>query len=478
MRARSLIVALVTLTVASVVAVTTAQSSVPMRPLITGLVQPTAFPLDPSDRPAAYRRIAQAGGTVVRIGLSWRATASHRPAKATNPDDPAYDWTAFDADLSAAVGAGLIPIVSINDTPSWARSAPSGENFQPNVASFGSFASAAATRYDGRHRGVPRIKDWQAWIEPNVNSFLAPQYDSQNKPVSPEYYRLMVNAFAASVHAARPDNLVVAGGLSPFTVQVGDTRTVGPLRFMRMMLCLSSGPHPKPTCHRPVHFDVWSHHPYTTGNAQHHAVNPDDVSLGDLPKMKKLLDAAQAAGDLVSSHPIRFWVTEFSWDTDPPDPHAVPVALQARWTAEALYTMWSAGIDLVIWLQLRDEPYPQSPNQGGLYFRGASFARDRPKPTLTAFRFPFVAYLDKTGVRLWGRTPTSTAGTVTIEHRVGSGSPWRHFVTLHANRFGIFGATVASALSPKESVRVRAPGSASLAFSLTEPPDHPYHPFG
>lgn len=474
-----LIVPLVMVAVSLMGAATAAESSAPLRPLTTGLVQPTAFPLDPTDRVPAYRRIVSAGGSVVRIGLSWAQVAPRRPADASNPDDPAYQWAAFDAELSAAAAAGLTPIVSVNDTPPWARSSPSGANFQPNVAAFGTFAQAAAKRYDGRQAGLPRIRHWQVWVEPNVNSFLAPQYDANDHPVSPAYYRQLVNAFAASVHGVRADNIVIAGGLSPFTVRAGDTRTVGPLRFMRLMLCLSSGPSPKSTCHDPAHFDVWAHHPYTTGNAQHHAINPDDVSLGDLPKMKALLSAAVAGGSVVSTRPVRFWVTEFSWDTSPPDPNAVPVALQARWTAEALYAMWSAGIDLVIWLQLRDEPYPKSPNQGGLYFRGASFAADRPKPTLTAFRFPFVAYQDKSGIVMWGRDPKSSPGAVVIEHRLNSGSPWKRLVTLRANRFGIFATKNMSSLSPRESLRARAgPRDASLAFSLTRPPDHPYHAFG
>ena len=476
MRRRLLLVVLV---VGAIAAGATAESAAPLRPLITGLVQPTAFPLDPSDRLAAYRRIADAGGSVVRIGLSWRATAAHRPADAANPDDPAYDWSQFDLELSAAVEAGLQPIVSVADTPPWARSYASGQNFRPNVAAYGSFARAAATRYDGQHPDLSRVRYWQAWVEPNVNSYFSPQYDRRHNPVSPDWYRSMVNAFAAAVHAVHADNLVIAGGLSPFTVQSGTTSTVGPLRFMRLMLCLSEGAHPRPTCHKRVHFDVWAHHPYTTGDAQHHAVNPDDVSLGDLPKMKALLDAGVSTGRVVSSKRVRFWVTEFSWDTKPPDPGGVPVRLQARWTSEALYRMWSTGIDLVVWLQLRDEPYPQSPNQGGLYYRGTSFATDRPKPTLTAFRFPFVAYLDKVMV-VWGRTPTSEAGSVAIEYRSAGETPWRRLVTLQANRFGIFTGRVAARLSRTDWVRARVVtgNDVSLAFSLTPPPDHMYNPFG
>ena len=53
-----------------------------------------------------------------------------------------------------------------------------------------------------------------------------------------------------------------------------------------------------------------------------------------------MLRAGQRPHHIVSSHPVKFWVTEFSWDTKPPRRHAAPMALAARWTAESLYQMF------------------------------------------------------------------------------------------------------------------------------------------
>ena len=82
--------------------------------------------------------------------------------------------------------------------------------------------------------------------------------------------------------------------------------------------------------------------------------------------------------------------------------------------------MWSAGVSLVTWFTLRDQPLATSPYQSGLYFLGSTFARDRPKPALTAFRFPFVAYPAGKRISVWGRTPTSRAGAVVVEQRDAS----------------------------------------------------------
>src|SRR3954452_13315114 len=100
--------------------------------------------------------------------------------------------------------------------------------------------------------------------------------------------------------------------------------------------------------------------------------------------------------------------------------------------------MWTSGVSLVTWLTLRDEPWGNSAQfvQGGLYFRGRTLQQDRAKPAAKAFRFPFVAYKRGKGLRLWGRTPSSTAAKVAVEQRGGNG--WRRVWTASADRYGIF----------------------------------------
>ena len=128
--------------------------------------------------------------------------------------------------------------------------------------------------------------------------------------------------------------------------------------------------------------------------------------------MRALLTAAKRAGNIVSPRAPQFWVTEFSWDSNPPDPKGVPSALHARWVAEALYRMWQAGVSTVIWFRLQDDPLRQSPYQSGFYTAGG-----RAKHSLEAFRFPFVALRTASGVSVWGRTPSGKSGSVTVERQ-------------------------------------------------------------
>ncbi len=58
---------------------------------------------------------------------------------------------------------------------------------------------------------------------------------------------------------------MIAGALSPFTVENESYVTVGPLRFMREFLCMSADERPQPTCARKPQFDIWAQHPYTPG---------------------------------------------------------------------------------------------------------------------------------------------------------------------------------------------------------------------
>ena len=229
------------------------------------------------------------------------------------------------------------------------------------------------------------------------------------------------------MHGVDPSNLVVAGGLDPFGHPKSKKQnwySVAPLAYMRSLLCLSKGAHPHATCHNPVHFDVWSHHPYTFGGPFGHAKLPDDVELGDLPRMRALLKAGVRLHHVVSAHPVQFWVTEFGWDTNPPRKHAASLSLATRWTAESLHQMWLSGVSLVTWFLLEDYPSP-SPYQSGLFFHSSSLENARAKPTRTAFRFPFVAYLKTNTVSVWGRVATSDQEVVTIQRRQGKSGAGR-----------------------------------------------------
>ncbi len=476
LRARDLVVAGVVLLLAAVsasVAVASAQrvdrirtySTPATTPLATAIADPILF--GGNQTVAAFARTRAAGATYVRLTVNWRSVApATRPAGfvPTDPTSPGYSWGSLDAVVNAAESAGLTPILDLLTPPGWAYDTPptSVNGGSPNVAELGDFAKALATHYDGLAPGVPAEHVFQVWNEPNLSLDMS--------PVSASKYRDMVNAVAAAVHAVDPANLVIAGGLDPYGHKKSKNRewySTPPLDFMRSVLCLSKGSHPHSTCHASIQFDVWSHHPYSHGGPFARAKVRGDVELGDLPKMRALLKAGVRLGHVESANRVQFWVTEFGWNTNPPRKHSPSLGRAARWTAESLHQMWLSGVSLVTWFLLDDLP-PPSYYQSGLYFRSASVEGARPKPVRTAFRFPFVAYLHRSTVSLWGRDATSDKEVVTVQRRHGRHGAWRKVALVRSNGSGIFRAKLKLEASKKDWLRAVAPGSGkSLAFSLS-----------
>jgi hypothetical protein len=441
----------------------------------------TAFAGDQA--PTGFALVRDAGGSVVKIAVDWATIAPARPADAADPKSPGYNWTDLDAIVQQAAASGVDPFLMLIRAPKWATvpgTAASGWA-QPNLTEFALFAHAIATRYSGHFDAsddqyyqelLPRVRYWEIWNEPNLNFFLAPQHKG-TKLVAASLYRSMVNKVGAELKAVDAHNVVVAGGTGPFK----RTLNSAPIVFLRTLVCLDSRLKPVKGC-GPVHFDVWGHHPYTSGGPTHKAAGRGDASMGDLPRIREVLNAAKRRGKIATSGPVGFWVDEFGWDSSPPDPKGVPSALLRRWIPESMYRMWTSGVGLVAWLQLSDNPWTGpcgDPYQSGFYFSAMDIRKARPKPTLEALRFPFVALRSGSRIVLWGRTTGSKAGTVTIERRTGGA--WRRVGRMTAKSTGIF--TSKWGVPWKTGyLRARFGKAVSVGFSLHVPPDRFVNPFG
>lgn len=444
-------------------------------------------------------RVRDSGSTYFMQWLRWDFVAPETQPAQWDPDDPAaseYDWAASDRRVVSARHAGLEPVFQIYGAPKWAQRCDPPTNVyvhppapcDPDPEMLADFAQAAARRYSGSYQGLPRVKYWQILNEPNLHVFFNPQFGKGGSPVSPAIYRNILRVTYPAIKSGNEGNVVIAAGLAPNGIS---GYSLGPLDFARRLFCLSRANRPLASpnaCGRGVKLDVFDMHPYTSGGPTHKAEGRDNVQMGNLSDLKRLLSAADKAGRISGSQRhTPLWVTEMSWDSSPPDPGGVSMKILTRWASEAIYQSWKAGVRVFFWYSLRDQAKNGLPwrdtTQSGLYFRSSSLERDRPKRSLKAFRFPFVAYSmnkgpKRKGAALWGRTPQGKPGKVVIQVKRKAG--WRRLVVKRANSHGLFRGFVRSRLASGKRGFVRASfrGQKSPPFSLKPVKDFRQRPFG
>jgi hypothetical protein len=446
--------------------------------------------------PISFERTRDAGARYVRLILDWEHIApAALPASwdPTNPADSHYrDWAYIDSGVTEAVQRGLNPLLIIDGAPKWAQRCTSPPNLQltemcdPDPAALAAFATAAARRYSGTFNGLPRVQYWQGLNEPNLTLFFFPQFNTEFKPLSPHLYRALINSFYDAINAVDPSNVVVAAGLGPTELK---GYNVGPMRFARELLCMKGKTNPKPVkgCEGGVRFDAFDIHPYSTGGPTREG-RPNDVMIGSLPRLQTLLKAADKAGHVQGQFKrTQLWITEFSWDSNPPDPKGLPMGILTQWVGEALHKAWASGVTKFFWYSLRDQPLGggEGTVQSGLYFRAGELANDQPKEVLVSFRFPFVAFARQAhgkkhpgGLEYWGRTPSSSPGTVILE--AFSKGSWQPLARVKADNVGIFRGKLNSRYGRNKKGAVRAvfANHSSVPFPMKRVGDFRHAPFG
>lgn len=433
----------------------------------------------PTDAEWIPRAVAE-GAQVVRVNVVWSqvAPATRPPGfNPSNPASPGYNWTAPDTAVRDLSSHGLKVVLDVLYAPTWAEGAgmPTYEHagtWRPDPKQFGAFATAIARRYDGHYpdpaspgHDLPRVRYWQAWNEPNLDLYLSPQWTRGPDgwvDTSPIIYRRLLNAFYAAVKHVSPTNFVVTAGTAPY----GDwpkydrpgRERMPPVRFYRDLLCLRGVARLQATaCSDPPHFDALDHHVYGVYGPLWHAANSGDVATPDNYKLARLVRAAQHAGTALPQGPKQQWVTEISWSSNPPNIFGVPLQKQARWYEQAMYELWRQGVNTVLFLVIRDSiPTKGGPGpDGGLYF-----VNGRPKPSATAYRFPFVTErVGSNDILVWGRSPQ--AGTARVE-RLDRGS-WTVIETMRVHKHQVFERT--ARLHGAGTLRAQVGGLTSLPWT-------------
>ena len=79
--------------------------------------------------------------------------------------------------MRAAVARGLEPLLTSEQAPLWAERGTDGPRStrDPDPAAVRRLRQAIARRYSGTVAGLPRVRLFEAWNEPNASFFLSPR---------------------------------------------------------------------------------------------------------------------------------------------------------------------------------------------------------------------------------------------------------------------------------------------------------------
>jgi hypothetical protein len=321
----------------------------------------------------------------VRLNLYWGGrfgVARTRPAHATDPADPAYNWDLYDRTVERAAAVGEHVIFSIYGTPTWANGGKA-QNVAPlQQTDLRNFAYAAARRYSGSYKTaeglvLPAVKEWLAWNEPNNPVFLTPQYKKTASGwtiASAVAYAKICNGVYGGVHGTLLAGERVGCGV---TAPRGNNNpsssrpSVSPLAFLRAV---------KKDGLRA--FDAWAHHPYYAGPTDQPTTKPvtakgapaTAVTLGNINDL--IVEVTKLYGNK------RIWITEYGYQTNPPDSlFGVSYAKQAAYLTQAFaIAKKNPRIDMMLWFLLKDEPTVAGWQSGLETFGG------KKKPAFTAFQ--------------------------------------------------------------------------------------------
>ena len=332
------------------------------------------FQDDPSfrwreDRASAFDQARAANSTVVRTTVYWMDVAPERPANPADSVDPAYRLDDLDEFVRNAQQRGMEVLLTIWGTPAWANDGQRPNRLPTDLSELTTFARALAERYSGRHAGFPYVRFWSIWNEPNLERFLAPQFDASGRSVSPELYARLFRAGYSGIKAASPTALVAIGETSPrgrdrVLGAPGTQETHSPGRFAELLAKADRG----------LRFDAWAHHPYPTSPrmAPTQRVRWPNVTLSSLPQFEASLDRWFGRKN------IPIWISEYAHETVP-DPLGIPVATQAAYLRQAMgMAQRDSRVSMFIWFILRD--HAETP-----WGSGVIDAAGAAKPALSAF---------------------------------------------------------------------------------------------
>ncbi|MDQ4049388.1 MAG: hypothetical protein M3131_08430 [Actinomycetota bacterium] len=439
--------------------------------------------------PSAKRHGLDLLFTITGPAPAWATPGSHGREGLFRPDPRDFQ------EFATAVGLRYSGAYPVND-----RFTTQSEGRQP--LRIGGLQIGANQQPQQPAPRLPRVDGWSIWNEPNFPTWLSPIWLA-NRPkrpkdmvaAAPHHYRKLLDAAWTALEATGHENdLILIGETAPRGAkkpsQLGNA--MAPAEFARELYCLKEnfraysgraarardcpvdrGQRRSFRQGNPALFRArgYAHHPYSLDRRRwrkptwRHPMK-DNVPIGNLRCLISTLDRATFYWGS-QREPMSMWITEYGYQTTPPDPIAgVAPARQGPLTSWGEYMAYRNRrvASVAQFLYVDDKPVPgysgRHPQrwitwQSGLFaMNGAAkpFAADYLRPIHTAQR--------GRSVRIFGGyrpAPTGAAVAARLEYSRGGGQ-WQTLrnVTVTNPRGYV-------------STRVRVPGAGFVRIMWRDP---------
>ncbi len=417
------------------------------------------------------------GADVVRANVIWgkfapSPTSKRRPRRFDAKDPAAYPPGTFDILDSFVAGAqarGLqVLLTPTGPIPAWASrcggSLANRRVCKPDPKLFGAFVRALGTRY-------PTVKLWSIWNEPNLRSWLSPQYEvvgSQAVQRSANLYRALASSAIAGLRGTgHRDAQIWLGETAP----LGDDPSgcsaqrslrvprrcasrilkTSPETFLRGVFCLNrsgrrlsgaEGSDQRCGGYKRLNVTGYAHHPYTRGGSRPplSRVNAGEITIGSASRLSRLLDQAARARRIPSRLPIHY--TEHGWQTKPDLIFGVTDDQQAEYINQSDWIAFkNARVHTVAQYKIVDDE-----NIGSGFQMGLRLLTGAVKPAYEAYRLPIWVSGRGAELTVYGQLRPAANGTpqtVEIQNAAAAGAAFKTVVAVPVTSAnGIFTAQV------------------------------------
>jgi hypothetical protein len=304
-------------------------------------------------------------------------------------------------------------------------------------------------------------------------------------PTAPQVYRRLADAaWTALQQTGHARDTILVGETAPKGLldNRGIAVSIDAQRFIRELYCVddnlqfykgtSAEVRACPTTNQAAGFVAahpalfsasgWAHHPYELTFAPDKLPTHRDawVTMANLRDLTRLLRRIRERYGQQTSKPVSLYLTEFGYQTKPPDPLGVSFALQAEYLNQAEYMAWrNRSVHTLAQFLLVDSGAPI----GTTFQSGLRTRQGTRKPAYDAYALP--VWLPSPKVRsgrkltVWGlarAAPNDRRVQVSIQVRLRAGHPWQRV----ARR-----ATTGTRGYLSTSVRVRRSGELRLAWN-------------